>query len=165
MKKQTKETHQIVVEVALPVPLRRTFDYRLSDDQCRVRPGFRVEVELQKRRMIGVVVKVGLNSNVPSHRLKAVSTVIDQEPTISPKYLRFLIWESQYYHYPLGEVIQSALPSVIRKNQLMQPRLPARYFLTPFGQAALAELSKRAKVQQEILSVLKKVGNEGLLAC
>tara|TARA_B100000686_G_C16806854_1_gene991867 strand:+ start:21834 stop:24071 length:2238 start_codon:yes stop_codon:yes gene_type:complete len=165
LKKQTKETHQIVVEVALPVPLRRTFDYRLSDDQCRVRPGFRVEVELQKRRMIGVVVKVGLNSNVPSHRLKAVSTVIDQEPTISPKFLRFLIWVSQYYHYPLGEVIQSALPSVIRKNQLMQPRLPARYFLTPFGQAALAELSKRAKVQQEILSVLKEVGNEGLLAC
>ena len=164
MKIQKKDPRETVVKVALPVPLRRTFDYRLSDDQCRVKPGFRVEVELQNRRMVGLVMKVGSNSSVPLHRLKMVSAVIDQEPSVPPKFLRFLMWVSQYYHHPVGEVIQSALPSVIRRNQVMRPNLPARYFLTPSGQSALIDLSKRAKVQKEILSALKKAGTEGLLA-
>ena len=48
--------------------------------------------------------------------LKSISKILDTEPVISPKMMSFAHWISQYYIYPLGEVLFSMLPSFLRKG-------------------------------------------------
>ena len=43
------------LRVALPLPLRRVFDYAPAKDLDVVRTGVRVKVPLQKRTVVGVV--------------------------------------------------------------------------------------------------------------
>nr|ELX6276336.1 hypothetical protein [Cronobacter sakazakii] len=53
-----------VARVALPVPLARTFDYRLPDAMTAA-AGCRVRVPFGRQQRVGVVVAVGDESELP----------------------------------------------------------------------------------------------------
>ena len=69
----------IVVQVALPVPLNRTFDYRLPDNMALPVIGSRVMVPFGKRQALGVVVKHSDKSEFAEDKLKAIELVLDQQ--------------------------------------------------------------------------------------
>ncbi len=102
-----------VVQVAVPVPLRRLFDYRCAAGGLA--PGIRVEVPFGRRALVGVVV-----SNRPaqsSRRLRRISAALDSENLFGEKLLELLVWAARYYHHPLGEALQTALPVALRKGK------------------------------------------------
>lgn len=70
-----------VVQVALPVPLPRLFDY-LPPQGAQPVIGGRVSVPFGNRRMIGIVVAFRESSDLPEAQLKRVIEVLDSESSI-----------------------------------------------------------------------------------
>src|SRR5690606_25874592 len=107
-----------VVDVALPVPLRRCFAYLPpAGDGVTLLPGMRVRVPFGTRRMIGMVMGPGDRAAAKGHRLKRITEVLDEKPLFPEEHLRFLKWASDYYQHPLGEVIFNALPTHLRQGK------------------------------------------------
>lgn len=105
-----------VAHVALPVPLPRTFDYRLPDG-WDVKAGCRVRVPFGKQQeRVGIVVSVSDHSELPLNELKSVIEILDNEPVFSPSVWRLLLWATEYYHHPIGDVLFHALPILLRQE-------------------------------------------------
>ena len=79
------------LRVALPLPLRRVFDYAPAKDLDVVRTGVRVKVPLQKRTVVGVVCDQVAHAEVPISKLKAVTQVLDAEPVFSEPVFKLLL--------------------------------------------------------------------------
>lgn len=117
--------HQFV-EVALPVPLRRLFDYCLPDyclpeGQANLEEkrlcGSRVWVTFGRQKLLGVVVRSKATTDWPVEQLKSVEQVVDSFPWVSSELLALSEWIASYYHQPIGEVLQLAMPPSLRKGR------------------------------------------------
>ncbi len=100
-----------LVDVAVPLPVDRTFTYALEEGQPRPEPGSRVLVSFRRRNRIGWVVGPGSAEGVSG--IKTVLDVLDDEPSLPPELLELCRWISAYYLSPLGLTIRAALPSVL----------------------------------------------------
>ena len=101
-----------IIEVAVPLPMDRTFHYRVPPALVpRALPGRRVFVPFGGRRLTGYILAVVDASEVA--RLKDVIDVLDDEPLWTDSELEFFRWISAYYLHPLGEVLKTALPAGI----------------------------------------------------
>ena len=96
------------VEVALPLPVHRTFTYRASGGAAI---GSRVLVPFRREERIGWVVDVADHSDVKG--VKPVLAVLDEQPTVPPDLLELSRWIAEYYTAPLGIALRAALPSVL----------------------------------------------------
>ena len=104
------------VEVAIALPLHQTFTY-LVGNQNGIQLGSRVLVPLGRRRVTGFV--VGFPSKEKfKYKLKSIHSVLDEEPLFPTDLLTFFKWISEYYHYPLGMVINTAIPSGLNKKSV-----------------------------------------------
>jgi primosomal protein N' (replication factor Y) len=101
------------IEVALPVPLHRTFTYAVNGAAAHpVVPGSRVVVPWRSGKEIGVC--VGDVAAPPSGReIKTVLEVPDAEPAVSPAMLAICRWIAEYYVVPLGVALRAALPVML----------------------------------------------------
>ncbi|MBC8207945.1 MAG: primosomal protein N' [Desulfobulbaceae bacterium] len=96
-----------LLEVAVAAPLVHTLTYTL--DQGSVPAGCRVLVPLGRRRVTGYV--LGEQHRAPKgFALKSVIEILDRTPLFPVNLVPFFRWIADYYHYPLGEVIKTALP-------------------------------------------------------
>jgi len=98
-----------LVAVALPLPIHRTFTYRVEGDPPA--PGTRVQVPFRQREWIGWV--VGPAEETPESGLKSVLAVLDSEPSVPADLLELARWTADYYVAPLGIVLRSMLPAVL----------------------------------------------------
>jgi len=98
----------VYCEVALPIPLDRTFTYLVSEGTDLQR-GARVIVPFRNEKLIGVAME--LHGRAPEDfEAKPVETVLDEEPLLSEHLLELAAWMAQYYLAPLGEVLRGMLP-------------------------------------------------------
>jgi primosomal protein N' (replication factor Y) len=116
------EAMREIVEVAVGLPVPKTFHYRIPEkmkDSLQV--GMRVLVPFKGRKVTGFA--VDLLDHPPKgieETLKEVDDLLDVTPLIDPQMLRFYRWISNYYLYPLGEVIKTGLPPGLHlKSELM----------------------------------------------
>lgn len=152
-------TQPLILRVAIATPLRRLFDYLPADtsEVKSLQPGIRVAVPFGRRKdIIGMVVSIGNNSEHPQHKLKKIDHVIDAEPILSNRHLDLLIWASNYYHYPIGEVIFTALPASLRKNNSINKFDEQVWCLTEKGNATDPNLIKKTTKQAQILNYLQQ---------
>ncbi len=99
----------MIVEVALNLPLRRSFDYRWPNNLARVpETGLQVLVPFGAQKKGGVVVRVKEKSDFS--RLKSVESLVDEEPLFSSDMLKLTKWTSEYYFCAWGETLNSAIP-------------------------------------------------------
>jgi primosomal protein N' (replication factor Y) len=103
-------TADVLVDVALPLPLFTTFSYRADGDLAnKIVPGTRVVVPFRNRKEIGVC--VGFNEPTDATRkYKSIIEVPDAEPAIDARMLELCRWMASYYVVPLGVVLRGALP-------------------------------------------------------
>ena len=105
----------MIAEVALNVPLRRVFDYRVPEapagSAAPLEAGARVIVPFGTRLRGGIVVALKERSELPEARLKAVQHVTAGPPLFGPELLAFARWTADYYLCGWGEVLEAALPS------------------------------------------------------
>ena len=120
----------VYCEVALPVPLDRTFTYAVREEQ-RPQRGARVIAPFGNQKLIGVV--TGLSAKAPADvEVRFLEAVLDEEPLLSDQLLTLAEWMAQYYLAPLGEVLRGMLPL------MAEVRRTVYYRITDLGRDVLA---------------------------
>ncbi len=108
-------------EVALPVPLDRTFTYSVPENLFAQR-GARVVVPFRKEKLIGVV--TGVSEQAPADfEARAIEAVLDDEPLLGEQLLTLAEWIAQYYIAPLGEVLRGMLPLMAEVRRTVYYRI------------------------------------------
>ena len=142
--------------------MRQLFDYACTNNQSLPVPGMRVVVPLQKRTVVGIVCGRSAQSTVPMRRLRHIIRVLDDEPILTPQVFALAQWAARYYHHPIGEVMQAAIPSLLRRDRPAAPRVVPHWRICDAGQQALSTLPVRYHVQHHVLQVLVSAGTAGL---
>ncbi|MCZ6645358.1 MAG: primosomal protein N' [SAR324 cluster bacterium] len=107
----------MIAEVALNLPLRRTFDYLIpSEHRERIASGCRVIVPFGNRLSSGIVVGLKDHSSLAPERLKPLRQPGEGGVLFSEELLRFTRWMGEYYFCGWGEVLERALPSGLGAN-------------------------------------------------
>jgi len=142
-----------IVKVALDVPLNRLFDY-LSDNS-EIRIGQRVLVPFGRRNQIGIVLSQSDSSDYPIEKLKSVKQVFIDETPLDAELLKLIRFSADYYQYPLGQALLSALPVRLRQVAPAVARKQFIYSLTDLGRSqTVAQLPKRQLVTHRVFSAL-----------
>jgi primosomal protein N' (replication factor Y) len=97
------------VEVALPLPIHRTFTYRVEGRPPPI--GTRVVVPFRREERIGWVVGPGSDGAIQG--LRSVLSVLEERPSVPSDLLELCRWMASYYVAPLGIALRAALPSVL----------------------------------------------------
>jgi primosomal protein N' (replication factor Y) (superfamily II helicase) len=147
-----------ICKIALDTPLRRLFDYLVHETESPLQPGVRVAVPFGRQQLVGVVVRLADESDLPDAKLRRVQQVLDAQPLFSDNDLALLEWAAAYYHHPVGSVFAAALPRLLRQTQ--DPReLRSRWAVTPAGLEALEQdRLRRAPRQRTVLKLLQEAG-------
>ncbi len=138
-----------IVEVAVGLPVSKTFHYLIPERmRGSLQIGMRVLVPFKGRKVTGFC--LALLDQPPKgieEKLREVEDLLDEAPLIDPQMLRFYRWISNYYLYPLGEVIKTGLPPGLHlKSELILS-------LTEEGQKSLEKgglSSDQEKILREI---------------
>ncbi len=104
------------VQVAVPTPLHLVFDYRWHANRPLI-PGSRVKVPFGRRTVVGIVIKGMHESTYPANKLRSIIDVLDTEAILPDDVMSLLQWASRYYHHPIGDVLCSALPVLLRQGK------------------------------------------------
>ncbi|RWX51589.1 replication restart DNA helicase PriA [Candidatus Electrothrix marina] len=105
----------IVYEVAVAAPFFGSLTYAQPVDITVPLPlGLRVLVPLRNRSVTGYILSSSSSSPDLPYQIKPVLERLDLAPLFPEQLIPFFRWLADYYHYPLGEVIQTALPSGLR---------------------------------------------------
>lgn len=159
----------MLVQVALPVPLYRVFDYSLpadisipSDTISISIPhiGSRVEVSFGRQTLIGIVVAhiPKSESSVPFNKLKPINKCLDAEPILDDSMLTLASWLARYYHYPLGDALAVILPTLVRQGK------PLDFLITHWRilpHITDDDFRANAKKQKQQFDILKLHGERG----
>ena len=125
-----------ILQVAVPSPLMQLFDYLPPADLDiqQLQPGSRVLVPFGKRDLVAIIIAVIKTSELPIERLKPIKCVLDSHAVIPPSLLKLCQWCSQYYHYPIGEVLHYALPTLLRKGHPTEKTAQSAWRLSLIGE-------------------------------
>ncbi len=144
-----------LVGVAVPVPLRRLFEYEVPAALERnLAVGTRIKVPFGRREMIAVVVEAPYAAAPPAFDCKPVTAAIDGQPLLPVELLDLCRWVADYYQHPLGEVLATALPGPLRRDETPAASVEAWFRLTEAGRDALVRLPPRAVAQRRVLTAL-----------
>ncbi len=142
------------VEVALPVPMRRSYSYRLLPDLPPPRPGVRVRVPFGRQQLIGLVTAVTDSCTLAENQLKDIIELIDTEPALPEPLYKLTLWAARYYFCSQGQMLTQALPVALRKGADASPKSRIMLSLTDKAQEAGLAVLKRAPAQQKLAEML-----------
>ncbi|MDO8268508.1 MAG: primosomal protein N' [Moraxellaceae bacterium] len=146
------------LQLALPSPLRQTFDYILPAKMDPPPPvGARVRVPFGKQSLLGIVLAVNEQASYDEAKLRPADEAIDSEPVLPDSLFRLLRWAADYYQHPVGEVFDTALPVLLRQGEPLAAPGETRWQATRLGQLyPLDGTIKRAPKQVAALTTLRE---------
>ena len=98
------------VDVALPLPIHRTFTYQINTES-QPQPGTRVLVPFRRQEHIGWVVGPGSAQEIK--QIRPVLSILDDSPQLPAELFDLCRWIAEYYIAPLGIALRAALPAVL----------------------------------------------------
>ena len=99
-------------DIAVGLPLRQCFTYK---SKVAIKKGTRVIVPFGKKSIVGIVVKKISNPN-SLKGLKEIISIADNHTCFDKSIFNTILWASEYYHHPIGEVFFSFMPTLLRKK-------------------------------------------------
>ncbi len=164
-----------LIDVVVTLPLPRPLTYRLPEEWGEVPVGAVVQAPVGRRLVTGYV--WGPAATRPEATLKPVHTVLDPAPRFTAETAALFQWVADYYHYPLGEVLRTAIPGGGRagsRERWVRPigaELPPATRLGPKARALLAHLeaagptplAELARVFPRPQASLKRLAARGLV--
>lgn len=113
------------VRVAVTLPVEETYLYLVPQDlESRARVGARVEVPFGKRKVTGYILQQDAADE--QIEMKEILRVLGPDPLFPESLVPFFRWMSEYYLYPLGRLIQSALPGGLNVHAYRTATLTAK---------------------------------------
>ena len=145
-----------IARVALDVPLRRFFDYRVleSETLSGADIGLRVCVPFGARLKIGIVVDLPEASDIPIDQLRFVDSVLRDLPPLPRDWFRLCEFCAAYYQAPLGEVMLSTLPAGLRKTDSPKARIVRK----PTKSSSAQEPPELTSEQKDVLDIIASGG-------
>ncbi|MDM8539490.1 primosomal protein N' [Desulfococcaceae bacterium HSG9] len=101
------------IEIAVALPIDATFTYALPETLVPfARIGMRVLVPFQKRQVTGYILGAAppITGVATQWQIKNILDIPDETVLFPEAMIPFFKWIADYYCYPLGEVIHTALP-------------------------------------------------------
>ncbi len=158
------------VEAVLPVPLRRSFTYRIPEEmRGSIELGARLKVPFGKRSMTGYAVE--LHADLPADiefdesRIRNIIEVSDDEPLITPEILKLTKWTAEYYASFWGEMLKASLPAGINTEKV-RPKLRKAVRLLPSSDEPvggdIGSGKSLSAPQERIIELLEANGGEML---
>jgi len=144
----------VIVDLGFNQPL----DYQIPP-HLQVSTGSQVEVLVRNKVCKGIVAKLKERSQFK--KLSSIRKVVG--PLLDPDLFKFALWLSNYYSTPLRQVLQTMLPSCVRKDGSHKEQLFVRRLISKARmQKVCADLRQKHPAQAKILEVLLR-GKEGML--
>ena len=134
----------LYAEVAVPVPFPGALIYCIPASLQPVEAGCRVRVRMGPRRLIGVIIRVGVEKPT-DFQIREIEEVLDAEPVLGSDLLHLAKFTSEYYAAPIGEVIRAMLPGKL------PPWGHRRIALTNAGALAVARSDDEARLMEYLL--------------
>ena len=106
---------KMYVQIAVALPVSGSFTYTVTGGlKEKTGVGKRVLISFSGRKVTGYILRI----IPPEDRrgLKDILNVIDPHPLFPPNMVEFFEWLSNYYLYPIGMVIKTALPTGLNVN-------------------------------------------------
>ncbi len=103
------------VDVILPLYVPKLYTYRVPDtllDQIAL--GKRVSVQFGKSKVYAAIIGKIHNTPPKAYEAKYILSVLDETPIIFEQQLQFWNWISDYYLCNMGDVMQAALPAMLK---------------------------------------------------
>jgi len=137
------------VEVALPTPVDRVFDYLVPDElAARAGVGHRVSVNFANRELQGFVVAQKDASPLLRHQIKEILKAPDEAPLVNESMLRLTRWMADYYACSWGEALQAVLPAVVRSGRPRKTLTVVKLART--REETLAEVARLEATKSEV---------------
>ncbi|MET0357560.1 MAG: primosomal protein N' [Cellvibrio sp.] len=152
---------RIILEVALPTPMRRRFDYlppvEMSDVHvAQLAPGVLVRVPFGHQELIGVLVRTKADTTHDTDKLRAALAIINQTPALDAPLLELVLWAADYYQCSEGEALSTALPVLLRQGEPAEERRETCWQLTTEGKGLPVGALKRAPKQALLIGALQQ---------
>ena len=147
-----------IIRVALDVPVNTLFDY-IAPDATSQHIGVRVQVPFGRKMVIGVIIEVASDSSFSKGKLRSAKYIFEDIPPLPKALLDLSKFCSEYYHYPLGEVVMSGLPTRLRDSKpfVEKTQVPFQYHITNKGQLVdTALISKRSLLKRRLLTLFRE---------
>lgn len=111
------------LEVAIPAPIWKTLTYSIDKEESLVEffpeaeqlIGRRVLVPLSRRKLTGYILSVSQESPT-GFSVKSIVELIDSTPLFHSNQVPFFRWIANYYHFPIGQVVETALPGGLNRK-------------------------------------------------
>jgi primosomal protein N' (replication factor Y) len=105
-----------IYNVAINVPIYQLYSY-ISEQPLTI--GSRVVIEFRNKQVIGFVWQIISKTEIGHlqfpNKLKPILQVYSEE--LSATLIHLIEFTANYYHYPLGQTVFTALPSILSKNK------------------------------------------------
>ncbi len=109
------ERKTLFVEVILPLAIAKNYTYRVPYGMNEmVAPGKRVVVQFGKSKLYTAIVAAIGEKPPEKYEAKYILDVLDEQPLVTPEQLQLWQWIADYYMCNVGEVMNAALPSVLK---------------------------------------------------
>lgn len=152
------------LRIAVPSPLRRTFDYLPPADLFNqgaaaladLQPGVRVRVPFGRQQVVGVLVETSCDTQLGRDQLRPALEILDSSPVLPPSLVALCQWAAAYYQHPLGEVLHAAMPAPLRRGESAEPARQTVWALSAeargLPQTAFSRAPKQALLFQALLA-------------
>jgi primosomal protein N' len=102
----------MIVDVALPIPVAKTFSYSVPDRWRPFAKRFvRLKVPFHNKVHTGVITDI---SDIDGAGLKEINEPIDLFPVIDSTLIELSSWSSHYYITPIGPVLKYVIPPTLK---------------------------------------------------
>ena len=102
----------MIVDVALPIPVAKTFSYTVPDRWKPFAKRFvRLKVPFHNKVQTGIITDVRDDDDP---KLKEINEIIDFFPVIDNTLVDLSVWSSNYYITPIGPVLKYVLPPTLK---------------------------------------------------
>ena len=141
------------MQVAVPRPLRRTFDYAVPARMRMPAIGARVRVPFGSTNVVGLVTG---HPETSVQALKPIDELLDEDPLLPPDLTDLATWLARYYHHPIGDVLAALLPVRARRGA---PAALVDEFVWQATGAGHPDALSRAPRQRQVHEQLQALGS------
>ncbi len=147
------------IQVAIPVPMRQLFTYLVPEtlSSPSINIGERIVVPFGSRKVIGIVIENDAICDFELSKVKAIAGRLNDNFNLSHSLVSFLQLCAQYYHHPVGDVFQQALPILLRKIEnitLTPPMVWQAQVLNDDRKGVIEKLNKKAEKQYALYQII-----------
>jgi primosomal protein N' (replication factor Y) len=105
-----------------------------------------------------MLVEIKQSSDLAWDKLKQIDAVLDEAPVLDGRLMNLITWASRYYHHPLGEVFQAAMPTLLSRGKPPDASGTNYWKLSHNGLGLPAGALRRSPKQAELIKLLQERG-------